>query len=104
MQTVLCRGKIPDSCAACRESWLIEQNNHFTRYCPMIQQDVSDHDDDRPDNCFFLKQLPDKHGDLIDRNTLQECVNSLLSQPASVAAVCLAASIDQATSIIDEEK
>ena len=104
MQTVLCRGKIPDSCAACKSSYLIEKNNHFTRYCPMIQQDVSDHDDDRPDNCFFLKQLPDKHGDLIDRNTLQECINSLLSVPASVAAAYLAASIDQATSIINEEK
>ena len=92
---VLCRGRIPDSCAACRASYLIEQaNGQFTRYCPMTQQDVSNHDDDRPDNCFFLKQLPDKHGDLIDRDDL--IADRVKNDPVVIAAKC-------ATTIIEAE-
>lgn len=44
------------------------------------------------------------HGDLIDRDTLNECCESVKNQPPTVAAICIAASIGQATPIIEAER
>lgn len=52
---------------------------------------------------YPLIEIPTPHGDLIDRDILNECCESLLNEPTSVALVCLTADIGQATAVIEAE-
>ena len=52
---------------------------------------------------YLLKEIPTPHGDLVDRDILHECYESLMEEPDSVAFTCLTADIDQATPVIDAE-
>lgn len=52
---------------------------------------------------FELAAIPTPHGDLIDRDILNECCESVINEPPTVAAICIAASIGQATPVIEAE-
>ena len=78
--SVICRGKMPDSCAACPASYLVEHSKRAARavrICPMKpERDVTKYDDSRPEDCFFIKELPRKHGRLIDADRLISVLES----------------------------
>ena len=53
---------------------------------------------------FPITNIPVPHGDLIDREILNECCEELMSEPASVAVVNLTAAIGQANPVIEAER
>ena len=62
---------VPESCAACKLSYLKEQpEGHYDRICPLLQHEVSDYDDTCPEDCWFMEQLPREHGPLIDADEI----------------------------------
>ena len=49
---------IPESCAACKLSFLLEQpEGHYERICPLLQHEVSDYNEGRPKDCWFIKEV-----------------------------------------------
>ena len=58
---------VPESCAACKLSYLKEQpEGHYDRMCPLLQHEVSDYDLIRPVDCWFKQRLPEDYGNLVD--------------------------------------
>lgn len=95
---------IPDSCAECPLSWLMEGPvGKYTRYCPLLHHYVDKYNDTRSPGCRFKTQLPKKHGDLIDRTE----VHNRLLQNLDNGSLCLWAAnrvVSDTPTIVDEER
>lgn len=78
---------VPESCAACKLSFLAEQpEGHYDRICPLLQHEVSDYDETCPEDCWFMEQLPREHGPLIDADEVIKEFTGTQEQIASYKA------------------
>lgn len=78
---------VPESCAACKLSYLKEQpEGHYDRMCPLLQHEVSDYDETCPEDCWFMEQLPREHGPLIDADELIKSFTGTQEEIASYKA------------------
>lgn len=66
---------VPESCAACKLSFLAEQpEGHYDRICPLLQREVDDYELIRPADCWFVQRIPKEHGNLINIDRFIEVI------------------------------
>lgn len=98
---------VPQSCAACKLSYLKEQpEGHYDRICPLLQFDVSVYNNGRPADCWFMKQLPKNHGNLKDIDAFIKTMDRNMDMPTLIdqlAFIGLVKLLDLSPTIIEAE-